>query len=76
MEDVIIVGGGIIGCLVAYYCSRYQCNVLVLEKGNDVANEQTLRNCSVLHLEENRSQGTYLSAKGLRMARTLQGLKG
>ena len=71
MEDVIIVGGGIIGCLVAYYCSRYQCNVLVLEKGNDVANEQTLRNCSVLHLEENRSQGTYLSAKGLRMAEQL-----
>ena len=32
--DVIIVGGGIMGCAAAYYLARGGCSVIVLEKEN------------------------------------------
>ena len=44
MEDIIIIGGGIIGSLIAYNCSKYDCNVLLIEKDNDIANKTTMAN--------------------------------
>ena len=37
MADVIVIGAGITGCVTARELSRYRADVLVLEKGNDVA---------------------------------------
>ena len=49
MEDIIIIGGGIIGSLIAYNCSKYHCNVLLLEKDNDIANKATMANSAIIH---------------------------
>lgn len=49
MEDIIIIGGGIIGSLIAYNCSKYHCNVLLLEKENDIANKSTMANSAIIH---------------------------
>lgn len=49
MEDIIIIGGGIIGSLIAYHCSKYHCNVLLLEKDNDIANKTTMANSAIIH---------------------------
>ena len=37
MIKVIIIGGGAVGCAVAREISRYECDVTLLEKCNDVS---------------------------------------
>ena len=49
MEDILIIGGGIIGSLIAYQCSKFHCNVTLLDKENDIANETTMANSAIIH---------------------------
>ena len=42
--DVIIVGGGVIGCAAAYYLTKKGCSVLVLEGSKDIGNGGSSRN--------------------------------
>ena len=49
MYDVIIIGAGVTGCFIARELSKYQLNVLVLEKNNDVGNETTSANSAIVH---------------------------
>ena len=35
-KDIIIIGGGVVGCAVARQLSRYEASVAVLEGGSDV----------------------------------------
>ena len=49
MNDVIIIGGGIIGAFIAHELSRYQLKITLLEKDNDVANETTMANSAIIH---------------------------
>ncbi len=50
MFDVIIIGAGVIGSVLAHELSKYECSVLVLEKENDVANGSTMANSGVIHV--------------------------
>ena len=47
--DIIIIGAGVIGCAVARELSRYQANILVLEKGADVAEGASRANSGIIH---------------------------
>lgn len=49
MKDVIIVGGGVIGCGIARELSRYQADVLLLERGNDVSVGTSKANSGIVH---------------------------
>lgn len=49
MKDVIIVGGGVIGCGIARELARYQASVLVLERGNDVSVGTSKANSGIVH---------------------------
>lgn len=49
MYDVIIIGAGITGSLIAHDLSKYNLNVLLLEKGNDVAGGATGANSAMIH---------------------------
>ena len=49
MYDVLIIGAGVTGCFIARELSRYNLNVLVLEKNNDVGNETTSANSAIVH---------------------------
>jgi sarcosine oxidase, subunit beta len=42
--DVIIVGGGIIGCSTAYYLAKSGCSVIVLEENDSIGNGGSSRN--------------------------------
>jgi protoporphyrinogen oxidase len=42
--DIVIVGSGISGMSLAYYCARDQMNVLVLEKSNSLGGSFTTKN--------------------------------
>ncbi len=47
--DVVIVGGGIVGCAIARELSKYNLDVMLLEKEYDVATAQSSRNDGMIH---------------------------
>ena len=47
--DVLIVGGGSVGCAIAYALSRYDLKVAVAEKELDVGMGTSGRNSGVVH---------------------------
>lgn len=49
MHDVLIIGAGITGTLIARKLSRYQLDIVVLEKSNDVGNKTTSANSAIIH---------------------------
>jgi glycerol-3-phosphate dehydrogenase len=60
--DVIIVGGGIVGTLVARFLSRYQLGILLIEKESDVCMGTTSGNSAYVHAGYDPLPGT-LKAK-------------
>jgi len=62
MKDYIIIGSGIIGSLIAKELSKYQVDILILEKENDVVNGQTVANSAIIHAGYDTKPGT-LKAK-------------
>lgn len=49
MHDIIIIGAGVIGGLIARELSRFKLDILILEKDNDVANGTTAANSAIVH---------------------------
>ena len=49
MYDVAIIGCGISGSSAAYYLSRYELSIAVIEKHNDVCMETTRANSAIIH---------------------------
>lgn len=47
--DVLILGGGIIGCAVAYEMSKYNLNIALIEKDYDIADDISFVNTSVVY---------------------------
>lgn len=62
MFDVLIIGAGITGSLIARELSRYNLKVIVLEKSNDVGNKTTSANSAIVHSGYDPIPGT-LKAK-------------
>ena len=56
--DVIIVGGGVLGCAIARSLSAQRCKVLLLEKEPDVGLHTSGRNSGVLHSGFHATPGT------------------
>ena len=70
MEDIIIIGAGIIGSLTARYLAKYNAKVLVLEKGNDVSSMTTKANSGIVHAGFDAKVGSkkaYFNVKGASM---------
>lgn len=61
MFDVLIIGGGIIGCALSYYLSQYDCTVALVEKENDVATGTTKANSAILHAGYDPRPGTLMA---------------
>ena len=47
--DVLILGGGIIGCAAAYELSKYSLNVALIEKNYDIAKDVALVNTAIIY---------------------------
>lgn len=47
--DVLILGGGIIGCAVAYELSKYNINIALIEKDYDIANDISFANSTLIY---------------------------
>ena len=65
--DVLIIGGGIIGCAVARELSRYKLDVLLVEKEHDLAMQTSGRNDGMVH------SGVDLRKGSLKYEYTLRG---
>ncbi len=47
--DVLIIGGGVVGCAIARECARYDMRILLVEKEHDVAMQASSRNDGMVH---------------------------
>ena len=70
MFDVIIIGAGVVGGLIARELSKYSVNACILEKENDVAMGTTKANSAIVHAGFDAEEGTLkakLNVKGSEM---------
>ncbi len=47
--DILILGGGVIGCAVAYELSKYNFNIAVIERDYDIADDISFVNTSIVY---------------------------
>lgn len=47
--DILILGGGIIGCAAAYELSKYSLNIALIEKDYDIADDVALINSAIVY---------------------------
>ncbi len=74
MKDVVIIGGGICGCSLARELSKYQLDVLVLEKENDVSFGATKANSGISHGGYDPIPGTLMAKYNILGNRMMEGL--
>ncbi|HIT53576.1 MAG TPA: NAD(P)/FAD-dependent oxidoreductase [Candidatus Fimivicinus intestinavium] len=60
--DVVVIGAGVTGALIARELSRYELKVALLEKNNDAATETSKANSAIVHAGYDAKEGT-LKAK-------------
>lgn len=74
MTDIIIIGGGVSGCAAARELSRYQADILVLEKEEDVCCGTSKANSAIVHAGFDAPAGSRmakLNVEGSRLMPTL-----
>ena len=60
--DVIIIGGGVVGSMIARYLSQYELSILLIEKESDVGMGTSSANSAIMHAGYDALPGT-LKAK-------------
>lgn len=64
--DVVIAGGGVVGCAVAWYLSHFSLDILLLEKCEDVCCGVSKANTGILHSRSYVTPGTLKGEMHLR----------
>ena len=68
--DIIIIGAGIIGGMIARNLSKYQLKILLVEKGSDICMGVSARNSAIIHSGHDPEPGTLkaeMNTKGNRL---------
>ncbi|MCI8511771.1 MAG: NAD(P)/FAD-dependent oxidoreductase [Lachnospiraceae bacterium] len=60
--DVAVIGGGVIGCVVARELSRYCCRTVLLEKEEDVCSGTSKANSAIVHAGYDAETGSKKAA--------------
>lgn len=74
MRDIIIIGAGVAGCAVARELSKYQVEILVLDKEEDVCCGTSKANSAIVHAGYDANEGSLmakLNVQGNEMMETL-----
>jgi len=56
--DVVIIGGGVVGCAIARVLSRYDISIVLVEKNSDVATGTSKANNALVHTGIGEPMGT------------------
>lgn len=56
--DVIIIGGGVVGCAVARELARYRARIALLERAEDVCSGASKANSGIVHAGFDAAPGT------------------
>lgn len=59
--DVIIIGGGVVGSMIARYLSQYELSILLIEKESDIGMGTSSANSAILHAGYDALPGTLKS---------------
>lgn len=62
MKDIVIIGAGVIGCSIARELSKYNLDVVVIDKNQDISEGISKANSGIIHGGYNEKKGT-LKAK-------------
>ncbi len=68
--DVVVIGGGVVGGMIARELSRYELDICVVEKENDVAMGATKANSAIVHAGYDAKEGSLkalLNVRGSKM---------
>ncbi len=66
MYDVAIIGGGVIGTVIARELSKYRLSICLLEKENDVAKGATRANSAIVHAGFDAKEGSLKAKRNVR----------
>lgn len=61
MVDVVVIGAGIMGAAVSRELSKYNLDIVVLDKEHDVSNGTTKANSSIVHAGYDAKEGTLMA---------------
>ena len=56
--DVIVIGGGVVGCAIARELSKYELRIALLEKAADICAGQSKANTAIIHGGYDAKPGT------------------
>ena len=74
MQDVVIIGGGAVGCAVARELSRWQLDVCLVEQGEDVCVGTSKANSAIVHAGFDAVPGTKKAHFNVAGSRMMEGL--
>ncbi len=66
MRDVVIIGAGVTGCAIARELSKYEMDVLVVERASDVCEGTSKANSGIVHAGYDAKPGTLKAALNVR----------
>ncbi len=72
--DVVVIGGGVVGCAIARALSQYTLDVVLLERAPDVAMGTSKANSGILHAGFDADPGTWKARLNVRGSRLYQSL--
>lgn len=61
MYDIAIIGAGVIGAFIARELARYELNIVLIDKENDVSNGASKANSAIIHAGYDAKQGTNMA---------------
>ncbi len=74
MYDVCIIGAGVTGCAIARELSRYQVDVCVVEKCEDVCCGTSKANSAIIHAGYDAPEGSLMARLNVRGNEMMDGL--
>ncbi|SCM73499.1 FAD dependent oxidoreductase [uncultured Pleomorphomonas sp.] len=66
--DVVVIGGGVVGCAIARQLSRFELSVVLIESAPDVATGTSKANSGILHAGFDAEPGTWKARLNVRGA--------
>lgn len=57
-KDVVVIGAGAVGCAIARELAKYQVNVIVVDKNEDVGGDASKSNSAIIHTGYDAAPGT------------------